>query len=59
MQASELRMASDAPSMADGPGLGAVKPVTATWGGRYGVVMRMHASVIDTVEFGLIKSIDI
>lgn len=43
--------------MAEGVGCGAVKPVTVTCSGRVGSSDLRHASVIDLVPFGLIRSI--
>jgi hypothetical protein len=58
MQHSEDRMASVADSMADGEGLGAVKPATVQSCGREEARVEMHAAVMLGVELGLIRRIE-
>lgn len=57
MQASVERIASDWDSIAVGPGCGAVKPWTVTFGGRVGAMAFRQPFVMYSVEFGLTKRI--
>jgi hypothetical protein len=58
MQRSEERMASVADSMADGEGLGAVKPTRVQSCGREEARVEMHAAVMLGVELGLMRRIE-
>lgn len=53
--AAAERTPSRWPSMAEGVGWGAVKPVTVQYGGRVDSRERRHASVMEEVPLGLIK----
>lgn len=57
-QSAADRTASARPSMADGAVGGAVKPWAVTWGGSVLEILRRQASVMEGVEFGLIRRIE-
>ncbi|KUI72185.1 hypothetical protein VM1G_08066 [Cytospora mali] len=57
-QSAAERTASARPSMADGAVLGAVKPCTVTWGGSVLAILRRQPSVMDGVELGLMRRIE-
>ena len=57
-QSADERTASARPSMAVGAVPGAVNPWTVTWGGSVLEMLRRQASVMEGVEFGLIKRIE-
>lgn len=59
MHASDERIASVADSIAEGEGCGAVKPVRVQFGGREGMSVLTQAEVMDGVELGLMRRIDI
>lgn len=58
-EAAAERTPSRCPSMADGLGCGAVKPVTVTKGGRLCSRERRQADVMLAVPLGLMRRIEI
>lgn len=58
-QSAAERTASARPSMAVGAVAGAVKPWTVTWGVSVLEILRRQASVMEGVELGLMRRIEI